>query len=84
MTDSRSPESLRDPSLPRLKDAIRETRSVRRRNAVARLRSLQPVKAVQALRPMAYCPCPYYEPCKAYYLKGWYAYCPSCGTYSPC
>ena len=35
-------------------------------------------------KPSIVCTCTGWTECRAYYLKGWYTYCPSCGTYAPC
>jgi hypothetical protein len=57
---------------------------IRVANAKEALLAGKPKQAVNALRPTMYCPCTSWGPCTAYYLKGYYQYCPNCGTYRAC
>jgi hypothetical protein len=41
-------------------------------------------RAALSPRPSIVCTCQQWGPCKAYYLKGFWQFCESCGTYRPC
>lgn len=78
------PKLLHDPHLPRWWPTGLRLTAVRTWNAAVELAHLRPGAAREALRPHMICPCKGWTPCRAYYLKGWYTYCPNCGVYLPC
>lgn len=57
---------------------------VRAANAVDEVKAGHLRAATQALRPSIVCTCKGWTACQAFYPRGYYQYCSSCGTYRSC